>query len=132
MLPRRVRRGRAKSSSGHAKDDRDVFVGDLDALHQRSQDITAELPIGVSEPLPDVESELLHPAQQQVHFAERADFVVLTAQRVLELRDPLTQAGDARRKFVLRDEALGIAVDETSEALTQLAQVSGGRLVILP
>src|SRR5713101_7762871 len=111
MLPRKVRRGWAKSSSGHAKDDRDVFVGDLDALHQRSQDITAELPIGVSEPLSDVESELLHPAQQQVHFAERADFVVLTAHCVLELRDPLTQAGDARRKFVLRDEAFGIAVD---------------------
>src|SRR5262245_59931065 len=41
--------------SGRPRQRRDgvVFVGDVSVLHQRSQHITAELPMGIGESLPD-------------------------------------------------------------------------------
>ncbi len=65
------------SSGPHAKDDGDVFVGDLNALDAGVQDRTAQLPIGVGASLTEVGSELLHLAHQQSHCTERTGVVAV-------------------------------------------------------
>jgi hypothetical protein len=118
-------RSGAKGVRSHPKDDGDVRVGDVDTLDQRPNDITAQAPIRVGETGADVGRELLHLTQYQPELVEHARFVDLTRQRCLELCDPLPQTDDTRLKLLFGEKALGIAVDEASEALAQFAEVDG-------
>src|SRR5258707_12402891 len=127
MWPMVSGRSWAKAVRSYTKDDRDVLVGDVNALHQRPDDITAHLPIGVGEPGADVGRELLHPPHHQREVVERAGVVGLSRQRFCEVCYPLPEATDARLKFLLGDKALGITVDEASEPLTDFADVHGVR-----
>src|SRR5260370_17281481 len=101
MWPMVSGRSWAKAVRSYTKDDRDVLVGDVNALHQRPDDITAHLPIGVGEPGADVGRELLHPPHHQPEVVERAGVVGLSRQRFCEVCYPLPEATDARLKFLL-------------------------------
>ncbi len=65
MWPRVIRRSRTKGAHSHPEDDGDVLVGDVNTLDQRSNDITAQAPIGVGEPGADVGRELLYLTHHQ-------------------------------------------------------------------
>jgi hypothetical protein len=116
-------RSGAKGVRSHPKDDGDVRVGDVNTLDQRPNDITAQAPICIGEPGADVGRELLHLTHYQPELVQHASFVDLTRQRFLELGNPLPQTDDARLKFLFGEKALGVAVDEASEALAQFAEV---------
>src|SRR5262249_60716148 len=121
MWPRGAGGSGTRGLSAHAKDDREVLVGDFNALHQRSDDITAHLPVRIGQPVTDLSGKCLYLPHQQPQLMECAGFLALTLQRFLEVGDALAQTADARRKFVFGDETFGIAVDEASEPLVQLA-----------
>ena len=129
MWPRSGWRGRAKGVRSHPKDDSDVRIGDVNALDQRLNDISAQIPISVGEPGAHVGRELLHPPHHQVELAEHAGFVGLTRQRFLAVRDPLPQTGDTRLKLLFGEKPFSITVDEASEPLAQFVQVDGGGAV---
>ena len=58
-------RGRHKRVRRHAKHNADVGVVDLDARHDRADQIPASIPIGGVEPLADLAGELFQPTDQQ-------------------------------------------------------------------
>jgi hypothetical protein len=116
-------RCRSERTGAHAEDHVDALRGQLDALHDRPDDLAAQLPVSVSEAVPHLGGELVEaPDEEHKVLARRGGVGVLLRVR-LEHGDALAQPPEPGLELRLQDQALRVAVDEPGEPLAQLGQL---------
>jgi hypothetical protein len=113
-------RARHKRVRRHAKDDADLRLVDLNARHERADQVPTGVPVGSIELLGDLTGELFQATDQQPEILVRRGVVGELSSLLLKTGEALPQARDPWLKLLLVDEAFGVAVDQPGHPLTDL------------
>ena len=105
-------RARHKRVRRHAKHNADLGVVDLDARHDRADQLPAGIPVGGVELLADLAGELFQPTDQQPEILVQRGVVGELARLLLKAGQALPQARDPWLELLLVDQPLGVAVDQ--------------------
>jgi hypothetical protein len=113
-----------------AQDHADLLVIDLDALHQKADQLATLMPVQVRQPVVHATGELFQSAKDERQGVPLRRLVPQGLGLRLPRLDPLPKPGDPRLELGPLDQALGIAVDETTHAAAQLGKLhlSGGEV----
>jgi hypothetical protein len=71
----------------------------------------------------DFGGKVLQTADNQLQFGVQSRFIDQLTPLVVQVADALSEAEEARRKFVLVQEALRVTVNKSCQSLSQLAQL---------
>ena len=93
---------------------------DLDARHDRADQLPAGIPIGGVELLGDLTGELFQATDQQAEILVQRGLVGELASLLLKTGEALPQARDPWLELLLLDEAFRVAVDQPGQPLADL------------
>lgn len=101
---------------------------DFDTADQGANDLAPGLPVGGFQPVLHLGSEVLQASDQQLEFGLERRCVRELTYLLVECREALSLADDARLELLLFEETLGVAVDQARQSVAQFGalQLEGG------
>jgi hypothetical protein len=108
----------------NTEDHADLLSIDLDPLDEGADDRALRLPPNVIQVVSDGCSKVFQPTDHQPEVLLLRCHRLCCCQIALDGRYPLLESFDARGKVLLLDDPIRIAVDQSSHASMQLAQLA--------
>ncbi len=100
-----------KRIRAYPEHDVDLLFPDFDPLHQGTNDLAPLQPIGSGESISYLRGKRVQPSNNQPELVLQRGCLREVVHLLLEVGDPLPQSCDARLKFGLLDQPLGITID---------------------
>src|SRR5215510_15004224 len=106
------------------KYDIDLVTRDFHPLDQRPDEVALARPLGGLQAVVEFGREVLQPANNQLQCPLHSGLIGQCLALLLEASEAVAQAGHPGFKFSLVDKTLGIAIDQSGDALAQLADLA--------
>jgi hypothetical protein len=105
------------------KDDLDLVLANLHPLHQRADNLALLAPLDVIETVVEGLPKRVEVPNDEVEVMLQGLLIRQLLTLDFDMGNALAQAAHARLKLRFFNQPLGIAVDESSQALTELAHL---------
>src|SRR5262249_27996381 len=107
-----------------SKYDIDLVTRDFHPLDQRPDEVALARPIGGLQAVVECGRKVLQPANNQLQFPLHSGLIGQCLALLLEASEAVAQAGHPGFKLALVDKTLGITIDQSGDALAQLADLA--------